>query len=68
VGFVADPEGAVEREYGEGGDACEDGVPIEDAGGGVDLKIGPQGEEEFLVGIEGDAADDIAESSAEEDS
>ena len=66
-GLEVDPQRAVEGQGEEGEEAHQDGVPVENASTAAGLEIGPQGQEELVVGIQRDAADDVAESGAKED-
>ena len=52
---------------GQGEDAAEDGIPVEDAGVGAGAPVGPEGQKEVVDGAYGNAADDVSEGGAEED-
>jgi len=43
----------VQRERGECNEAADDRVPIENAGRDAGLPVGPQGQEEIPIGIDG---------------
>jgi hypothetical protein len=59
--------GAVYGERDERQHARQHGVPVQDAGMGADLEVGPQGLEEVAVRPQRHAADDVADRRAEED-
>ena len=66
-GLDGEPESSVERERDQGDDAADNRVPVENAGMGTGLPVGPQGQEEVAVGLERNAAQDVGEGGSEED-
>ena len=57
----------MKREGDQGDEAADDRVPVENAGMGAGLPVGPEGQEEVAVGLKRHAAQDVGEGRAVED-